>query len=291
MGARIFVPLEQLGGDSVTLTGPAHRHLVRVLRARVGDAIGVFDGAGGEIDATVVQVGARALTLRLGERRRVSVAGARITLLQVVPRPDRMDWIVEKATELGVSAIVPVLTDRSPVPARAASGAAAGTAARLARWRKIASEAARQCGRAHVPMVSEPAALESALRDLEAGAGAIRPPEATAATPPCRLVLWETGVWPPLHTQVRPDAREVALAIGPEGGLSEAQVTLLRRHGFQPASLGPRILRCETAALTAIALVAAATGGLGTPTDGEAGADDPAARAAKLEPAARTRQE
>jgi 16S rRNA (uracil1498-N3)-methyltransferase len=236
---RIFVPPERLTGDRVELAGEAHRHLARVLRVAPGDAVVVFDGRGEEIDATVVTVAARAVTLALGTRRRQVLAGVAITLLQAVPRGERMDLLVQKTTELGVARIVPVIAARSVVrPA----------ADRARRWQSIAEEASRQSGRADVPEVTPPQPLAQAL--------------ALADACPVRLALWEEERVRPLRQALADGGRAVALLVGPEGGLAAAEVEAARAAGFVTVGLGPRILRVETAAIVAVALVQAASGGL-----------------------------
>jgi 16S rRNA (uracil1498-N3)-methyltransferase len=139
---RLYVPPERLTGTQLELDGEPYRHLVRVLRAAPGDAVVLFDGLGHEIAAQVVAIGARAVTLTLGPRRPLPAPAVAITLLQGVPRGERMDLLVQKTTELGVARIVPVLAERCVArPPRE----------RSSRWQTIAEEAARQCGRADVP--------------------------------------------------------------------------------------------------------------------------------------------
>jgi len=240
---RLHVPAERLAGARVVLAGDEHRHLARVLRARVGDRLVLFDGAGGEADAEVARVGARETELLLvGARRPGAVAAAPfpITLLVAVPRGERMDLVVQKTTELGVARVVPVLADRS---------VARPEAARRARWEKIAREAARQCGRADVPLVDAPTPLAAAL--------------ASPDLPAARYAPWEAERGRSLRARLAAvTPGPTALLIGPEGGLPEAEVAAAAAAGFEPVSLGPRVLRVETAAIVAVALVQAAAGGL-----------------------------
>jgi 16S rRNA (uracil1498-N3)-methyltransferase len=235
---RVFVPSERLVGEQVVLDGEPHRHLAKVLRLQPGDALQVFDGGGTEIEARVLAVGPRTIELALGPRRAVALAPVRITLLQAVPKGERMDLIVQKATELGVAAIVPVLAGRS---------VAKPGAGRARRWQTIAQEAARQSGRADVPEVSDPLPLADAVAAA---------PEGT------RLVLWEEEHGQSLRRALDGSAAAVTLLVGPEGGLAVSEVVEARSHGFVPVGLGPRILRVETAAIVALALVQAASGGL-----------------------------
>jgi 16S rRNA (uracil1498-N3)-methyltransferase len=235
---RVFVPSERLIGGQVVLDGESHRHLVKVLRLQPGDGVMVFDGGGTEIEARVVAVGPRTIELSLGPRRAVTLASVSVTLLQAVPKGERMDLIVQKATELGVSAIVPVLAGRS---------VARPSASRARRWQTIAQEAARQSGRADVPAVSDPVPLAQAVAVAPEGA---------------RFVLWEEEHGQSLRRALDGPAQAVTLLVGPEGGLAVAEVVEARTHGFVPVGLGPRILRVETAAIVALALVQAAAGGL-----------------------------
>lgn len=241
MAARVFVPPERLGGAQVILEGEAFRHLARVLRAGVGDEIVVFDGRGTAIDARVLSVGRGTMALALGARQTVPAAAVEIALLQVVPRGERMDLIVQKTTELGVARIVPVLTGRS---------VARPSADRSRRWQTIATEAARQCGRADVPEVAAPLPLAEALAAADQGTGT------------ARFVLWEEERERPLRRVLDGAARAAALLVGPEGGLDRSDVALAQAAGFLPVGLGPRILRAETAAIIAVALTQAAGGGL-----------------------------
>ncbi len=244
MAPRLFVPPSQLpdNGGTLRVTGPPHHHLARVLRLAVGDDVIVFNGQGEEIDASLVRVEAEFAELILGARRQRPTSPAQVVLLQAVAKGDRMDLILQKTTELGVAQIWPVITSRSVV--RLNAEAAAG---KQQRWQTIAQEAARQCGRADVPLVQTPQPLIEAL---------------AALTTMRRFVLWEGEHGQPLVGSVLPSDTRVALLVGPEGGLSEAEVAQARAAEFEPVTLGPRILRTETAAIVAVALVQAATGGL-----------------------------
>jgi 16S rRNA (uracil1498-N3)-methyltransferase len=230
---RLFVPPARLAAERLTLTASDHRHLARVLRAQPGDSVTLFDGAGNEVEARITRVGRAETELLLGAARPgIGAAGEPLlVLLTAVPRGQRMDLLVEKTCELGVSRVVPVLTERS---------VARPDAARRGRWEKIAREAARQCGRADVPQVDAPIALATAL--------------VAAELPRRRLMAWEGEGGTPLRS--RADGGEpTALLVGPEGGFTPAEVEAARHAGFDTVTLGPRILRVETAAMVAVALV------------------------------------
>jgi 16S rRNA (uracil1498-N3)-methyltransferase len=240
---RLFVPPERLGGGRVTLTGDDHRYLGRVLRARPGLEVTLFDGAGGEVPARVVRVGREATELALGARKEAPAAppATPIILLTAVPRGARMDLLVQKTCELGVARIVPVVTERSVVRPEPGGG-------RGDRWETIAREAARQCGRADLPIVDAPMTLAAALLAPE--------------LPSRRLVLWERLSGRPLRAALGAP-EPTALLIGPEGGFGPGEIAAAEAAGFVPVALGPRILRVETAAIVAVALVAEAYGDLG----------------------------
>jgi ribosomal protein L11 methyltransferase len=238
--ARIFVKPEQLTGDRITLDAAAHRHLIRVLRLSAGAAIRMFDGRGVEVDARIERVAKASLEVSLGQRRRLSVPACDITLMQSAPRGERMDLIVQKTTELGVTRIVPVLTQHATMKP---------TPSRRRRWQTIAAEAARQSGRADVPVIEEALPLAAALARFAS-------PEAS------RFLLWEDERSRPLFRAIAPGVRRVILLVGPEGGFAPAEVEACARAGFASVGLGPRILRSETAAIVAVALAQGAGGGL-----------------------------
>lgn len=238
---RLFVSPERLGDAQLVLDGDAHQHLGRVLRARPGDTLVVFDGQGNEWNAEVIETGRERTTLRVGARRPALPPPVRVTLLQAMARGERMDWIVQKTCELGVARIVPVLTSRV-VPRGPASSP------RRARWQKIAQEAARQSGRADVPAVDEAVSLADAV--------------AAADPQDLRLLLWEQSRGQPLRLALPPSPRATTLLVGPEGGFAEEEVAAAEAAGFTAVTLGPRILRVETAAIVAVTLVQASAGGL-----------------------------
>jgi 16S rRNA (uracil1498-N3)-methyltransferase len=255
---RIHAATDALDGDSLVLEGEAAHYLVRVLRLGAGEKVCLFDGRGTEVDATIERAGARAVTLALGARSFVPLAlGPPVTLLQGLPRADRMELIVQKATELGAARVIPVRTERT----------AAGQQGRLERWQRIAREAERQCGRSTALALSEVVSLEDAL-------GAI------GDEVRLRFMPWEEDPKAPSLHHLLEAARRgsgeaggggpighaaggVALFIGPEGGLGAAEANLAIRSGFEVATLGPRILRTETAAIAALAVAQAMVGGLG----------------------------
>lgn len=237
---RLFVPAELLRGASATLDATAHRHLVKVLRLGPDAVLQVFDGQGNEIEARIVAVGKASVEIALGERRQLPAAACTVTLLIAPPRGERMDFVVQKTTELGVARIVPVTTTRAMVKANPQQPR---------RWRAIAQEAARQSGRADVPVVTELTPFVQALTDA-------------GAEHECCLFLWESEQRQSLRRLLQAAPRSVALLVGPEGGFADDEAARAIAAGFVAVGLGPRILRSETAAMVAVALAQAASGGL-----------------------------
>lgn len=250
--ARLFVAAEDLPPDApgarLVVGGEGHRYMTRVLRLAPGARVDLFDGRGTEVAASIVTIDARAVTFELGPRRQVTHrATSPVTLLQGLPRAERMDLVVQKATELGAARVVPVRVARS----------AAGQQGRPDRWDKIAQEAARQSGRADWPDIAAVTELEAALAGLAAGGLRIVPWEEAPEARPLAAILAEAtapGVASPAT---------VTLLVGPEGGLTREEIDLATGAGFQIATMGPRILRTETAAIVALALAQAALGALG----------------------------
>jgi 16S rRNA (uracil1498-N3)-methyltransferase len=243
--ARLFVASQDLVGSRLTLAGDAHRYLTRVLRLAAGAQVDLFDGLGLEVAATVVRAGGREVTLALGDRRQVTRRPTPpVTLLQGLARAERMDLIIQKATELGAAQVIPVRAARSAV----------GQHARPGRWEKIAREAARQCGRADLPVLSPILSLAEAIASLD--------PQAT------RIVPWEDAPDARPFGQSIPTAPvAVAVLIGPEGGLTVDEVGLATAAGFKVVTLGPRILRTETAAIVTLAVIQNLLGALGSAED------------------------
>ncbi len=228
-------------GATVSLNEGAGRHVARVLRLRAGDPLVVFDGAGGEYDATVDSAHRDVVTVRVGEARSaLPESPLALRLLQGVSRGERMDYTLQKATELGVSEIHPVLTRRTVVKLSADRAAR-----RRAHWRQVVVAASEQCGRARVPAVGDIVTLADVLSGPPPGQGLLL--DAAAA---------------PLADMAEPGPDGVVLLVGPEGGLAPDEKEAAVRAGFRPVSLGPRVLRTETAALVAISILQSRWGDL-----------------------------
>jgi 16S rRNA (uracil1498-N3)-methyltransferase len=238
---RIYVELELAAGAEVLLPAAASAHLLRVLRLKAGAALTLFNGRGGEYAAELAgggRSGARALVGALTAVERESPL--HITLLQGVARGERMDFIVQKATELGVQRIVPLSCEFSVVRLDAAA-----LRRRVEHWRSVAVAACEQSGRNRVPQVESVTPLEDAC---------------ASGSEELKLVLVPQA--PATLKMLSQDPRGVVLLVGPEGGLSGREQLLAQRHGFQACRLGPRILRTETAPLAALAALQALAGDL-----------------------------
>lgn len=239
---RVFTDQPIASGARITLEAGPSRHLLAVLRLRPGSALTVFNGAGGEFTAALVDgAGGRAHIAigRHSNRERESPLAIHLGI--GIARGERMDWVVQKAVELGVSAITPLFTERSEVRLNQERGDR-----KHRHWRQIAVSACEQCGRNRLPAIAKPVALLSwlgATRDL----GLVLDPEAGIAL--CRVE--------------RPAGTGVHLLIGPEGGLTTAEIDDAVAAGFVRANLGSRILRTETAPLVAISLLQSRWGDLG----------------------------
>ncbi len=239
---RVFIDQPLAGTAKVSADGPVAHYLTRVLRLRVGNPLVVFDGCGGEYDATLAAATRDGVTLELGTHRDEDrESPLALTLGQGIARGERMDLVLQKATELGVSRIVPLLTEHTVV--RLDAGRAVK---RHQHWRRVIASACEQCGRNRLPNIAEPLDFGTWIEQRDESASNI---------------LLEPGAAQTL-AGVAKEGRPVCLLIGPEGGLSPVERETAKNNGFEPASLGPRILRTETAAIAALAILQSGVGDL-----------------------------
>ena len=237
---RFHLP-EAAPGARLELPDHAAHHAREVLRLRPGAQVRVFDGRGAEFEAVVETLHRRQALLHLGHAVQARPeAPLRIVLAVSALRGDRMEWIIQKATELGVAGIRPVVTARTDAVARPAL-----TGTRQERWERVASGAAEQCGRAVVPDVAPTCRLADLLREPFEGS---------------RLIFCETGGAPLRSLAPGPAA---LVLIGPPGGWEPGEVEQAASSGFERLALGPRILRTETAAVAAVSALQALWGDLG----------------------------
>ena len=234
---RFHCPVPLTPGEEIALPPGAARH-VQVLRMQPGDAITLFhgsiDGPGGEFEATVTRMGRSEVLARIGTHHAVEREAARaVHLLAGITANERMDWLVEKATELGVASITPLLAERSVLKLK---GERADK--KLAHWQAVAVAACEQCGRNRVPTLHPAQTLADWLQ---------APPQDGQ-----RLLLSLRPGTQPLHAAA-PGHTGLVFLSGPEGGLSGTEEDLALAHGFAPVTLGPRVLRAEAAPLAALA--------------------------------------
>ena len=239
---RIYQPGTLHTGLRLTLPDSAANHVARVLRLQPGAPLALFNGEGGEYAATLLSVAKRSVEVELGEYHATATESPlTLTLAQGVAKGERMDYVVQKATELGIVRIVPLITEHCAV-----NLSGERMEKRLRHWQAVAISACEQCGRNTPPQLVSPVALETWLQQALLGIGITLDPRATQTL------------------NDLPTTTEAAtVLIGPEGGLSEREIALARAAGYHALRLGPRILRTETAALAAVALAQARWGDLG----------------------------
>ncbi len=240
---RFFIPPDWIAGDVVTLSGaPAHQIRV-VLRMRVGAHVVVLDGAGWEYEIALTEVGGRQVRGVIVEKR--SATGeprAQVCVYLSLLKKDRFEWALQKCTEIGATHFVPIHCARTVIPLASVS------AKKLARWQRILTEAAEQCGRGRVPSLEAPRPLADALADV---------PRYDRA-----LIPWVGEHARTLGEALGEGARSVALFVGPEGGFTAEEVAAAQQAGALGVSLGPRVLRAETAAVVGVTLALNALGEL-----------------------------
>ena len=240
---RVYVEAPVAAGKRLVIAGSAANHITRVLRLRSGDALTVFDGSGGEFGARIEEFRKDSVVVTVEEHRPLDrESPLPLTLAQGISRGERMDWIIQKATELGTSRIVPLFTKRSVVRLDEKQADR-----KLQHWRAIAIAACEQCGRNKVPELAAPIDFFDVL-----------PADASGAT---RLLLSPTG---DLRIEDLEDMgqnaplnmrRGITVLIGPEGGLEDVEQEAALAAGFKAVRLGPRVLRTETAAIAALTII------------------------------------
>ena len=250
MSARFYADIALVPGQSVTLPEQTARH-VQVLRLQPGGHITLFNGRGdaeGEFDATVERMGRSDVDVTIGAFTATARESSRaIHLVVGMPANDRMDWLIEKATELGATSIQPVMSERSVLRLKAERADK-----KVVHWRGIAIASSEQCGRNRVPLIHDVATLSDWLKKAAA----------LPAEPGTRLLLSLRDGSRPLAEAVAALPPDSALTFlnGPEGGLSPAEEAAAIACGFSPVTLGPRVLRAETAPLACLALLTLASG-------------------------------
>lgn len=232
---RFHLPQPLQTGHTIELPPEIFRHAIQVLRLNPGEPLVLFNGTGGEYLARVGQVGKRAASVQIESFRAIDTESpAHITLAQAIIKPDKMDFALQKAVELGVSAIQPLMTQRSVI--RLGKDKAGK---KLRHWEGVITAACEQCGRTQLPTIHAPLKLADWLQQGAAGTRFILAP----------------GHYPRIHTLPQELASPFSLVTGPEGGFTDEEVASCLQAGVKPVALGPRILRAETASLAALALL------------------------------------
>jgi 16S rRNA (uracil1498-N3)-methyltransferase len=244
--ARFYVPQPQIEKGVLKVEGEEVKHIRKVLRLKAGDEITVFDGLGKEFEGTIVEEGLSSVVIRIQNvysSKRDSPL--EVTLAQSLLKGEKMDYLIQKATELGVKEIIPFLSSRSvprlEKPRRLK---------RHHRWERIAIEASKQCGRGVVPKIESLQNYSDMLR--------------MASPNTLRLILWEReGIKLKEILERSKERKKIFFIIGPEGGFSQGEVEEAKRAGFIPVTLGRRILRAETASLCFLSILQYEQGDIG----------------------------
>jgi 16S rRNA (uracil1498-N3)-methyltransferase len=237
---RVYFPRNLEDSDHFELGKENLRYVKSVLRMKKGDRLMLFDGTGRECEAVIRQIATDALVVEVIKRYSPRDKGLFITLMQSLPKANKMDFIVQKATELGADRIVPFLSSRS-IPRLSTEK----TRLKIARWQHIAVEAVRQCGRVDIPVIDEILSFEEAL---------LQPEHKTL-----NIIFWEEetgkGVREVLCDQRYDGVKAISVIVGPEGGFTKEEVSRAVEKGFVSVSLGRQVLKVETAALTILSII------------------------------------
>ena len=230
---RLYFPQALVSGETIHISGQAAHHVSHVLRLRAGTGISIFDGRGNEYHAVVLEIGRTEVTATIGgPAAGIAESALQITLAPGIARNDRMDLILQKAVELGVTTIQPLWTQRCQTHLKAAR-----LEKRIRHWQGVIISACEQCGRSTLPQLETPDTYSNWISGLPPGG--------------CRMMLQPAGS--SRLRSLQPPQGSICLLVGPEGGLNPDEQLLAGGAGFQGIRLGPRILRTETAALTALA--------------------------------------
>ena len=241
---RVLIDARAVRDGSIAIRDPDTLHrLLRVLRMKVGDALECFDGAGHRYAGRVAHCARQSMVIDVAQRIDEAPPALRVTLAQGLIRPERFDWVIQKATELGVERVTPLITAHTVI--RLANDQCER---KVARWTRIAEEAAQQCGRATIPVIDAPQRFDRFVPTLTSYSGAVMP-TLSAASRPLNQQLQDLDHW-----------SSVAALIGPEGDFTREECLLAQRYGASLVSLGRLTLRSETAAVALLAILSCAAG-------------------------------
>jgi 16S rRNA (uracil1498-N3)-methyltransferase len=268
---RIFLPPQKLTSDQITIDDENARYLSIVLRVKPGEIITIFDGLGHRYICRILQIHKKEVVVEMIKKEPYSAESpVSISLAQGLPKSDKMDLIVQKSTELGVSKIFPIITERSQIK----------HTEKVERWRKIALSASQQCGREKITEIDEPVSFEEFLKNTP-----LTPLDRGEQFPPlkkglgsscCEALQREAGgflniIFSEEQKEINlkkvlndfKASKNIVLIIGPEGGFSGKEISAAVEKGFIEASLGPRVLRTETAPIAAISIIQYELGDMG----------------------------
>lgn len=238
---RVYHPGHLSQGDLITLNEQTAHHIARVLRAKVGDPLQLFNGLGGEYFAQITQIDKKDVWVLIGDfLDREAESPIELILAQGIARGEKMDFIVQKAVELGVFRIIPLLTERCNVRLKDERADK-----KLKHWQSVVVSACEQSGRNRLPLIEGPQHLTAWLKEAEADQKFVLSPHGNTS-----------------FTPKRTNVNSILLLIGPEGGLTENELLAAKGYGFTELTLGPRILRTETAPITALSIFQAYYGDL-----------------------------
>lgn len=248
--SRFYIPKASIKGNRICITGKEAHHILDVMRLKVSDEVIIFDGTGKEYLAVIENASQRSLEARIIEVRQTDKGeSCSITLIQAIPKKEKMDYVVEKATELGVARIIPVFTKRT-IP----DWDDAKKASMSGRWRRIAQEAAKQCGRSDIPEI------EPIIEFKEVITAAVNGGESkanTAAVYDLKLLATLSDRAVKLKDALKscPECKRIGIAIGPEGDFTPEEADMALKAGYKIVSLGQRVLKSDTAGLAALAII------------------------------------
>lgn len=237
---RFFINSDSINNDKIIITGDDVKHIGKVLRLKTGDIISAGDGRGFEYICRIDSINRDAVYCSIIEKaRNVSEPPVRVDLYQGLPKSSKMDLIVQKCVELGINTITPVDTDRTVVDTEYSRG----ISSRITRWQRISEEAAKQCGRGKIPEIKNVVTFSEAIENLQ-GYDIMLIPYEKESKMGLKQILRDKN-----------NASSFAIFIGPEGGFSEGEIEMARKKGIVPVTLGPRILRTETAGFTCLSII------------------------------------
>lgn len=229
-----YVPRTQFNGDITTIVGSEHHHLRNVLRLGIGETIRIIDGEGCIYSASIIKINSELTDAKVEQQEYQEKIYPSIALFQALPKHDKMEWILQKTTELGINQIVPIITERSlQKPSKN----------RLERWQRIILSATKQCGRAWIPEINEIQTLKDCLKSIH--------------TYECTLIFWEKELGQHLQSVLRTktEVKSIALIVGPEGGFTGNEMKDVIEKECIPVNIGSNILRTETAAIAGVAMI------------------------------------